>query len=296
MIAPELASLAERLTADRAPFAIATVVRAQRPTSVRAGDSALVLADGSIEGFVGGACAESSVRLHGLRVMETGEPLLLRIVPEGTEASEPTDGALVERNPCLSGGALEIFLDPRLPRALVVVVGHSPIADAIAELAVAAGYEVERDGAPLGPSVAAVVVSSHGSNEEGVLAEALRAGVQYVALVASKVRGKAVREALDVPDELRAKLHTPAGLDIGARTPAEIAISILAELVVEKHAHPAGAPVSSLASATDPVCGMDVAIAASTPRLDVGGRTLYFCGAGCRDAYAEPHLHDAATR
>jgi xanthine dehydrogenase accessory factor len=212
-------------------------------------------------------------------------------------SSEPDDGAVVERNPCLSGGALEIFLEPRLPQTRVVVVGQSPIAAAIGELAGAAGYEVKRDGAELGPYVAAVIVSSHGSNEESVLAEALRAGVQYVALVASRVRGASVREALDVPDEFRAKLHTPAGLDIGARTPTEIAISILAELVKVQRAHPAGALASpSSQSATDPVCGMEVAIAAATPRLDVDGRTVYFCGEGCRDAYAARRLRDAAAR
>jgi molybdenum cofactor cytidylyltransferase len=87
-----------------------------------------------------------------------------------------------------------------------------------------------------------VIVASHGSDEKRVLSDALTTGVSYVALVASRTRGTAVRDALDVPDELRAQLHTPAGLDIGARTPAEIAISILAEIVAEHHARPAASP------------------------------------------------------
>ena len=134
---------------------------------------------------------------------------------------------------------------------------------------------------------AAVIVASHGSDEERVLAEALRAGVPYVALVASAVRGEAVRSALEVPDELRAQLHTPAGLDIDAGTPEEIAVSILAQLIAEHHAHPVPLPVTS--SSVDPVCGMEVAISDGTPFLDSEGERVYFCSAGCRDAYAEQH-------
>jgi xanthine dehydrogenase accessory factor len=289
MIKGQLADRVARLTQERKPFVVATVVRARRPTSVRPGFSAVVLPDGSIEGFVGGACAESSVRLHALRALETGEPMLLRIVPgedgdEGDVAS-PFEDAVVERNPCLSGGALEIFLEPQLPAARLVVVGSTPIASALAGVAAAAGYEVALDGVP-GPGDAAVVVASHGSDEEGVLAGALTAGVPYVALVASRVRGEAVRAALDVPDELRGHLHTPAGLDIGARTPEEIAISILAESIAQAHAHPVRAPSSS---AVDPVCGMEVAVSEATPFLDVAGERVYFCGTGCRDAYAAQH-------
>jgi xanthine dehydrogenase accessory factor len=236
MIGGEFAERVERLITDRVPFAIATVIRAQRPTSVRAGDSALVLADGTIEGFVGGVCAETSVRLHALRAMETGEPVLLRIVPEGFDSTESAEGAVVERNPCLSGGALEIFLEPELPAALLLIVGGSPIATALAKLASASGYEVRREATEIAQT-AAVIVASHGRDEERVLAAALTEGVPYVALVASRTRGEAVRAALDVPDELRPRLHTPAGLDLGARTPAEIAVSILAELVAEQRAH-----------------------------------------------------------
>ena len=99
-----------------APFVAATVVRAQSPTSVRAGDSAIVRPDGAIEGFVGGTCAEASVRLYSLRAMESGDPLLLRILPAAAEGEpEAGEGAVTVKNPCLSGGALEIFLEPHLP-------------------------------------------------------------------------------------------------------------------------------------------------------------------------------------
>ncbi len=314
MIEGDLAVRVEQLLSERAPFVMATVVRARRPTSVRPGDAAVVLADGTIDGFVGGVCAESSVRLHALRAMETGEPLLLRLIPDSTpdepDADSPAtlDGAVVERNPCLSGGALEIFLEPHLPRARMVVVGNSPIAVAVESLGRAGGFDCSRVPAGAGVAVAgaaALIVASHGSGEEEVLADALRAGVPYVALVASRKRGAAVREALEVAPELAAQLQTPAGLDIGARTPPEIAISILAQLVARAHADPgvARAPsrvcsdrgTSAVEVAADPICGMKVAVTASTPRLEAGGTIVYFCGDHCRQAFAAAHAEAHAV-
>ena len=310
MIQGDLAIHVQSLLSERTPFVLATVVRARRPTSVRPGNAAVVLPDGTMEGFVGGVCAESSVRLHALRAMETGDPLLLRLVPEDADADriDAIDGAVVERNPCLSGGALEIFIEPHLPAARLVIVGGSPIAEAIVSVARASGYDILRAPAGAGAGgvrlagAAAVIVASHGNGEESVISEALRAGVSYVALVASPRRGAAIRTELDVPEELAAQLHTPAGLNIGARTPAEIAISILAEMVQCHHADPvpgrpeASAPAPALvAVATDPVCGMQVAITDAAPRLEVAGDLVYFCCDRCRDRYAAEHADDLAA-
>ena len=307
MIQGDLAIRVQRLLSERTPFVLATVVRARRPTSVRPGNAAVVLPDGTMEGFVGGVCAESSVRLHALRAMETGDPLLLRLVPEDGDADgvDAVEGAVVERNPCRSGGALEIFIEPHLPTARVVVVGGAPIAEALVGVAKASGYDVVRASAGVGVEVtgsAAVIVASHGNGEETVIAEALRAGVGYVALVASPKRGAAVRAELDIPEELAAQLHTPAGLSIGARTPAEVAISILAQMVECQHADPmatpparaeASAPAPTVvAVANDPVCGMQVAVTAAAPHLEVGGDLVYFCCDGCRDRYAAEHADD----
>jgi xanthine dehydrogenase accessory factor len=227
----EIAGRADALTASRTPYAVATVVRRQRPSSVRPGDSAVVLADGTIEGFVGGACAEESVRLHALRVLETGEPLLLRIVP-GEPEGPAQEGAVTMSNPCLSGGALEIFLEPRLPAPRVVIAGDTPIALALERLAGEVGFDaaLHSGSEPLvvDDEDAAVVVASHGHGEEEALRVALASAVPYVGLVASRARGAAVRAALGVDTE---RLHSPAGLDIGARTPEHVALSILAEIV-----------------------------------------------------------------
>ena len=299
MMKPELARRADALAAERVPFVVATVVRAQHPTSVRAGDSAIVLGDGTIEGFVGGACAESSVRLHALRVLETREPLLLRIVPEGDEEGAAADGALVVRNDCLSGGALEIFLEPRLPAPRIAVVGETPIGFALQSIGERLGYDVAVSaGAPEPADDIALVVASHGRDEERALAAALEAGVPYVGLVASRKRGEAVRETLfDMgvsPGRVR-ELRTPAGLGIGAETPEEIALAILAEIVAERHEPPQVGHVP--AAAADPVCGMSIVVAVGSCQLEYEGQLFYFCSEGCLHAFqADPdryisHLH-----
>jgi xanthine dehydrogenase accessory factor len=245
LIGEGLARRTAALEEARVAYVKATVVRAGRPASVRAGATALVLGDGTIEGFVGGHCAEPSVRLHALHALETGDALLLRIEP-GDGAETTAEGAVTEHNPCLSGGALEIFLEPHLPAPRMIVVGETPIAHALAELGRAVGYAVaaQADGT-IDPHSddAAVIVASHGRDEDHALAIALEAGIPYVALVASRRRGEAVVADLDVSDADRERVHTPAGLDIGARTPPEIALSILAEIVADRR--PQTAPVAT---------------------------------------------------
>jgi xanthine dehydrogenase accessory factor len=283
----------EELVRARVPFVRATVVRAQHPTSSHAGDTALVRADGSIEGFIGGTCAESSVREYGLRALHAGEPLLLRIVPGGAPAgAEP--GAVTVANPCLSGGSMEIFLEPLLPAPRVAVVGNTPIAHALVALGGPLGFAVE-PGGDARPGDAALVVASHGRDEEPALTAALRAGVPYVGLVASRTRGAAVLASLDVPDELRARVHSPAGLDLGGGTAAEIALSILAELVAERRAAARAEAAPEPAVAVDPVCGMTVAAVPSSVHLPTEAGVVYFCCTGCRDAYvADPARHAPA--
>jgi len=319
MIKGDLVHHVEELRAAREPFVYATVVRAAAPTSVRPGDSALVLADGTIEGFVGGVCAQASVRLHAIRVMETGDSLLLRLVPGGPAHPDDdplaSDGVVVVNNPCLSGGALEIFIEPQLPAPRIAVAGGTPIARALATVARAVGYDVvtgEPDEVEPHATDAAMVVASHGTDEEIALSRALDAGVGYVGLVASPRRGRAVLASLDVPEALRDQVHTPAGLDIGARTPAEVAVSILAQIVAERTAgHAASdagcsevaapAPpsplavtrVGPLATAIDPVCGMEVVADEATLHLDVDGERHWFCCAGCRATFAADRVGHA---
>lgn len=272
------------LSAGRVPFVHATVVRAQVPSSAKPGDDAVVLMDGTIEGFVGGQCAETSVRMAALGALSRNETVLLRVLPGDAAPFPESPGAQVVVNTCLSGGALEIFLRPVLPPPLVQIVGGTPVADALVAIADALDYAT----APFGGSpqnAAAVVVASHGKDEHVAIRAALDAGVPYIALVASQKRGAAVLDELDLTAEQRARVKTPAGLDIGARTAAEVALSILAEVVqsVRSGARPvAVAPRTAL----DPVCGMTVTIAPDTPHATVGGVDVWFCNPGCRDHYA----------
>ena len=291
---------AAELARSRVPFVQATVVRAQKPTSAHAGDTALVRADGSIDGFVGGTCAEASVREYGLMTLSTNEPLLLRIVPGEVAPRGTEDGAVTVANPCLSGGSVEIFLEPRVPAPRVLVVGESPIAVSLAELGLPLGFDVQLvsgEAARPGADDAALVVASHGRGEKPALTAALRLGVPYVGLVASRIRGAAVLASLDVPDEQRSRVHSPAGLDIGARTAAEIALSVLTEIVAERRsAEKVAAPPPGPAGARDPVCGMTVAAVDSSPHATVDGVTTWFCCEGCRTTFlADPDRYARAS-
>ena len=135
-----MTSRVAELTTARVPFVHATVVRAQVPTSARPGDDAVILADGTIEGFVGGHCAQESVRAAALTALADGDAVLLRVLPDGGDRFPESPSARVVVNPCLSGGALEIFLEPQLPEPMLVVVGDTPITTALTEMAGRVGF------------------------------------------------------------------------------------------------------------------------------------------------------------
>lgn len=290
MTQPVAERIAE-LTTARVPFVRATVVRAQEPTSAHPGDEAVVLADGTVEGFVGGQCAVGSVRTAALEVLESGTSLLLRVLPEQEAAFPSAPGASVVVNPCLSGGALEIFLQPQLPSPVLYVAGASPTAEALATLAAPLGFEVVRDiggGSPAG--AVAAVVATHGGDEPSAVRAALDAGVGYVGLVCSHRRGEALLAELALDDQHRARVHPHAGLDIGARSPAEVALAILADVVrgmrLEGLTAP-GTPEARPATAVDPVCGMTVTVTADAPHTVVAGSEYWFCSAGCLARFEE---------
>ncbi len=290
----------ERLQSERVPYVHARVVLAERPTSAKPGDEAIVLADGTVEGFVGGQCALATLRAQGLAVLERRESTLVRIAPN-PEPDQP--GRVVVHNPCQSGGTLEIFMEAVLPAPLVRVLGTTPIAVALAEVGTALGYDVfPYDDSCCGsaPDLAttdAVVIASHGNGEEAVLEQALRSGVPYVGLVASRKRGAAVLGSLDLTDDERAAVHTPAGLDIGARTPQEVALSILAEIVANRGttARASSSSPAAVEKAIDPICHMEVVMVPSSLHAEVDGRTWWFCCQGCLDKFvADPAAYAGA--
>jgi xanthine dehydrogenase accessory factor len=324
----------QRELAERAePFVTATVVRVQRPTSAAAGNVALVRADGGLEGFVGGVCAQHSVRLYSLKVMESGEPLLLKIVPDPAEQDPENapvtdghviatdEGSVTVRNPCLSGGAIEVFLEPTLPAPRVLVVGDSPIAGALQRIGPMVDVEIvasagRRDPVQVADGDLALVVAAHGRDELEALRAGVRAGLPYVGLVASPKRGAAVLEelrGLGVDADAVERIETPAGIEIGASTPGEVAIAILARIVAVRRGAAAAAPspaatvlpitaaagagassqptpakpATTAQTAVDPICGMTVVIDADTPSAQRDGETFYFCCDGCQRTFEQ---------
>ena len=278
---------AGRLAAEGVPFALATVVAVQRPASTRRGDRGLVTADGELFGWVGGACSEPIVVREALRALADGEARLVRIGPPGrvTEGADPD--VVVAVSSCASEGIVELLVEPQLAEPLLVVVGESPAAETLARLAHEVGLRVARE---LRPEAAAVVVATMGHGDEETLAAALELGAGYVGLVASARRATAVLaslRAVGLDEEALARVRSPAGLDLGPSTQAEIAVAVLGELVAWRHDR--SVVPSAPAVAVDPVCGMEIAVDTAKETALHEGRTYSFCCAGCRSRFeADP--------
>jgi xanthine dehydrogenase accessory factor len=274
---------AGRLSAERRPYAFATVVRVERPASAREGNHAVITPEGDVVGWIGGACSGPTVVREALHALADGRPRLVAI--EGS---------------CASEGLVEVFIEPQLPEPVLAIVGESPAGQALADLAARIGWRVVRD---VADGVDAVVVASLGTDDEAALRAALATPAGYVGLVASQRRGAATLATLrehGVDDEALARIRCPAGLDLGPSTQEEIAVAILAELVAWRHssavaetpaspADPSRLRSPAAISLRDPVCGMEVVIAEATETAEVAGVLYYFCGAGCRRRFeADP--------
>ena len=335
---------------ERKPFALAMVVRSERPTSGRPGNAALIDPDGTMHGWIGGSCTRSEVIRHALETLRAGEPRLLAF---GVDEGRSEDLVRVSMS-CASGGKVEVHINPVLPAPVLLVAGDSPVALALLRLGRAMGYrtvaaatagdeaagiadECAEDVAAWAGGIAArpsgtrlfAVVATMGREDERTLAGLTVAEPDYLGVVASPKRMRSVRAVLSglgLDDDTVGGIRGPAGLDLGARRPEEIAVSILAEIVAETRGAGAGvtagarAPESvahadvesggeadadveghsggadpagrggalgesdAAAWATDPVCGMAVAVADS-PATVHDGRTLYFCCDGCRGLF-----------
>jgi xanthine dehydrogenase accessory factor len=283
-------------------FALATVVWRQGPSSGQQGSRAIVTASGQLHGWIGGACAEPVVIREAQRVIREGQPQLLLLgTPEQFGAAVPP-GINVIPISCQSEGALEVYVEPVLQTPRLVIVGRSPMAHTLRDLAAALGWRIELVD---GPDFSAadvdarsvVVIATQGHGDEEAVERAVAAFPAYVGLVASRRRGESVLGYLadrGVPQNLLDRVRAPIGLDLGHTTHREIAVAILAELV-KLRASGALAP-SVLAAgesaaeaetqqAVDPVCGMTVAADRSSRPVEHDGSTYYFCSAGCRSAF-----------
>ena len=292
-----LAEAADRAARNEA-FVLATVVWRRAPSSGQVGSRALVFGDGAMRGWLGGACAQPTVRREALTALQDGRSrlILLGIPPEAADAFG--ESAVVKPMACGSEGALAVYVEPFVPVPLVVAVGRSPAVTTLIALADDLGWRsaavAEADGLA---SVAidgtsAVVVATQGEADEEALEAALRTSAGYVGLVASRKRADATLgylRARGVPEADLARVQAPAGLDLGSIDHREIAVAVLAELVARRargELRAVGPASASVAEAVDPVCGMAVDVESARWHMEFDGRTWYFCGPGCLQAFS----------
>jgi len=326
---PELLRLAADLSARGESFALATVIRRQAPSSAVVGDSAVITRSGDFHGWLGGSCTRPTAIREALQAIQSGRPrtIALSVNPE----SDVRPGVTPVLISCHSGGSVDVYIEPVLPAPRLLVFGISPAARAAVRLAKVLGYvvvvidpEAEADQFPEAdwvlPDLASTsgprlpegsslgvfaFVATHGEHDEESLRVALSVDPAYIGVVASRKRMAQMREVLiagGIRESQLDRVRSPAGLDIGAVSPEEIALSVLAEIVqFSRSQHgsesvDADAPVSSRSVAVDPVCLMEVDPLTAKHRADVGGQTFYFCCGGCRERFlAAPERYTGAA-
>jgi len=303
-------SKAGEMLASGQSFAIAEVVRYLKPISGKSGDKAIISADGTMWGWIGGGCAQPAIIKEALKALRDGRPRLVRI----STSSSQDEGIVAYNMTCHSGGTLEIYIEPVLPKPHIVILGRSPVGRMLAKLAKAINYTVtiaapgadretypdadglrpdlDLSGLKISPRTF-IVVSTQGEFDQEALEQALQTNSSYVAFVASKTKAAKVLQSLREQgiDKARLeKVRAPAGLDIQARSQDEIAVSILAEIIQQSRSRTteqkeaAPAPEKH-AEAKDPICGMTVGVAGARHTSVFEDRSFYFCCAGCKQAF-----------
>jgi xanthine dehydrogenase accessory factor len=309
---------ASRMRAAGEPFVFATVVACQRPTAAYPGAKALITADGTLTGWVGGSCAQPTVIQEALKALADGQARLLRISPEPQPGTVPQEGVYDFVMTCASQGALEIFVEPFLPRPELLVIGETPVAQALARFGALVDFTVcvsdpaatrERfpDATTLYTHLEAVrvqvsprsyvVIATQGAYDEEALAAVIDTPACYIGLVASGKRAASIFQYLrdnGVQPGLLQRVKCPAGLQLGAVTPPEIGFSIMGEIlqlrrsnqtVDRARAAVAAAAMLSDSASVDPVCGMTVQAAGARYTSVYNGKTFLFCGIGCKERF-----------
>lgn len=302
-------SKAEELLTKGEPFAVALVVRYQAPISGKPGNKAIIHSDGKMWGWIGGGCAQPAIVKEALKALADGQPRLIRISP----SSSAEEGIVDYTMTCHSGGTLDIYVEPVLPKPQVLILGRSPVAQTLAKLAATVGYGVTVAASDADPTafpdtavvqtnlnlsrlkIAAqtfIVVSTQGDGDEDALEAALHTGADYVAFVASKMKASKTLEYLKergIGSERLAQLRSPAGLDIHASSPEEIAVSILAEIIQARKTAAPAKRRDMVSAATqqkkDPICGMSVDMTSAKYSSEIDGNSYYFCCAGCKQTF-----------
>ena len=301
---------ASELLAKGEPFAVAEVVRFLSPISGKVGDKAIVFADGTVWGWIGGGCVQPAVIKEALKALQDGRPRLVRISP----SSSQEEGIVAYSMTCHSGGTLDVYIEPVLPKPNILILGRSPVGQTLARLGKAINYSVsvaapqadresfpdadrvqpdlDLSGVRIGPQTF-IVVSTQGECDEEALEQALKTNASYVAFVASKVKAARVLQSVaerGISTERLSHVRAPAGLNIQAGTEEEIAVSILAEIVqlsrkqaVEQNDIATSQEVKE--EARDPICGMTVDVGKAKYKSEFDGKSFYFCCGGCKQAF-----------
>ena len=294
------------------PFALAVVVRREAPISGKTGDKAIIQADGKIAGWIGGGCTQPVVIKEAQNAIRDGKPRLVRVTP--TSSKDPLEGIVEYNMTCHSGGSIDVYIEPILPKIHLLILGKSPVGQILAQLAKVLGYrvsvfapEVDKNSFAGVDSVSDtfdvtgqfntphsyVVVSTQGQDDEEALESALKLSHAAISFVASSKKAKAVFSFLKnrgIAEKQLQRIKVPAGLDIKAHLPEEIAVSILAEIIqIRNSAAPNSKAVkkekSTIEEAIDPVCGMSVNLEKAKHQTEYDGKTYSFCCAGCKQAF-----------
>jgi xanthine dehydrogenase accessory factor len=297
------------------------VVKYQPPVSGKPGDKAIIQSDGKVWGWIGGGCVQPLVIREALRAMEEGSPRIVHIAPSAE--SEPENGSVNYPMSCHGGGALDVYIEPVLPKSRILIFGRSPAAQSLSKLGKAVGYGIgvvshgaTRELFPDADFIAKeitsgqihhgsetfIVVATQGEHDEEALEQALRTDARYISFIASHAKAEKVigllAEKGASPQMLR-RIKAPAGLSIGTSSSQEIAVSIIAEIIqAQKRCRPENSrpeesePQEDSQSAMDPVCGMTVDMGESPYQSEYEGRSLYFCCAGCKQTFdAQPEKY-----
>ncbi len=304
---------AQQLMTLGQPFVVAVVVNYKPPISGKPGFRAIITEDGNLWGWIAGGCSQSIIVEEALQTLKTGSPKLIRITPD---LEDKNDGTMNRKMTCHSGGTLEVYLEPVLAKPQIIIMGTSAVAQSLCKLAKALDYQVVAMGpqsdtlmavadyklidyksAPEISNPSFLVVSTQGEADELALEAALKMKPNYCAFVASKKKAAVVMDFLKTKgfsEDQIAAIKAPAGLNIKATRPEEIALSVLAEIVMTLRTGPEPLPAieKPRQKAVDPICGMSVDIATAQHVTNYQGQEVYFCCMGCKMTFeAEPEKY-----
>jgi xanthine dehydrogenase accessory factor len=305
---------ASELRTRDCPFAVAIVVKYEPPVSGKPGDKAIIQSDGKVWGWIGGGCVQPLVIREAMQAIQAGSPRIVRIAPSAE--SEQATGMVNYSMSCHGGGALEVYIEPVLPKARILIFGRSLAAQSLSKLGKTVGYgisvvapgasrELFPDADLIAEEVAPgqmnngseiyIVVATQGERDEEALEQALRTNARYISFIASHTKARKIIDSLagkGVLPEMLTRIKAPAGLAIGTSSSSEIAVSIIAEIIQAKKGRSSGfarpeasSPETSAEQSMDPVCGMRVEASESTHQSEFKGRLFHFCCAGCKQTF-----------